>query len=99
MVLLQYAKTDGRICGVFRSTSPELLEGQAHAANDTYGYVLAATDDTNDVLQTRWWIEDETLVAKTAVRLTATPNPFVAVGQVRAGSRLPFSSLYGCAGG
>ena len=80
MYLLKYRQTDGAIVGSWSANTEDLLVPNIVAGDPTHAYLLAVSDVLPSVLQERWWIDDEMLVAKTVVQLTATPNPFVADG-------------------
>lgn len=79
-ILLKYARTDGRIQGMWESIVPDLLAAQMVADDPVSAFVMVETDLSPRDLQLDHFVQDETLVAKTVLTLTATPNPFTADG-------------------
>ena len=80
MMVVKYATDGGKVLAVIQSTVPDLLQAQVRDDEPGMGYLMAETEASLAELVERWHIEAEQLMPKTVVRLTATPNPFVADG-------------------
>jgi hypothetical protein len=79
-VVVRARKTTGQIEGVYRSSDATVLEAQATIVEATHDYLLVETEASDQVLQSRYYIQGGALTPKTEVTITANPMQFVGDG-------------------
>lgn len=79
-LLLQYAKADGRIMGVWQAIPETMLPEHVTDGTEIYAFALTETELSPIVVLNDYAWVDGALVPKEPLELVATPNPFQANG-------------------
>jgi len=80
MPLLKYGLDTGAIAAVIQGSSLALTQAQMVPEDATYGYLLTEDEHDPRTWQEQYAIVDGDVSPKTALTITATPNPFAADG-------------------